>query len=148
MMRQLDASPLPRRAPRCSLSRERSELEYAAEIIASAQRPIALAGNGAIRAHASQALRAFVEKTGIPVAETFMAKGLLDYEDPKALGTVGLQSRDYAMAGFDDADVVIAIGYEPGRARARTLEPARRQEDHRNRQRRAEIDEFSSRRSS
>jgi acetolactate synthase-1/2/3 large subunit len=41
-----------------------------------------------------------------------MAKGLLDYEDPKALGTVGLQSRDYAMAGFDDADVVIAIGYD------------------------------------
>ncbi len=32
--------------------------------------------------------------------------------DPKALGTVGLQSRDYAMAGFEDADVVIAIGYD------------------------------------
>ena len=50
--------------------------------------------------------------TGIPVAETFMAKGLLDYEDPHALGTVGLQSRDYAMAGFEDADVVIAVGYD------------------------------------
>ena len=41
-----------------------------------------------------------------------MAKGLLDYEDPHALGTVGLQSRDYAMAGFEDADVVVAIGYD------------------------------------
>jgi acetolactate synthase-1/2/3 large subunit len=41
-----------------------------------------------------------------------MAKGLLDYEDPHALGTVGLQSRDYAMAGFEDADVVLAIGYD------------------------------------
>ncbi len=71
-----------------------------------------LAGNGAIRTHASRALRAFVHTTGIPVAETFMAKGLLDYEDPHALGTVGLQSRDYAMAGFDDADVVIAVGYD------------------------------------
>jgi acetolactate synthase-1/2/3 large subunit len=46
------------------------------------------------------------------VAETFMAKGLLDYEDPRALGTVGLQSRDYSVAGFDDADVVITIGYD------------------------------------
>jgi acetolactate synthase-1/2/3 large subunit len=46
------------------------------------------------------------------VAETFMGKGLLDYEDPKALGTVGLHSRDYALAGFEDADVVIAIGYD------------------------------------
>jgi acetolactate synthase-1/2/3 large subunit len=41
-----------------------------------------------------------------------MAKGLMDYENPKALGTVGLQDRDYAMAGFEDADVVIAIGFD------------------------------------
>jgi acetolactate synthase-1/2/3 large subunit len=78
----------------------------------AAENPIILAGNGAIRTHASRALRAFVHTTGIPVAETFMAKGLLDYEDPHALGTVGLQSRDYALAGFDDADVVIAVGYD------------------------------------
>ena len=41
-----------------------------------------------------------------------MGKGMLDYEDPHALGTVGLQSRDYALAGFDDADVVITVGYD------------------------------------
>jgi acetolactate synthase-1/2/3 large subunit len=41
-----------------------------------------------------------------------MGKGMLDYEDPRALGTVGLQSRDYALAGFDDADVVITVGYD------------------------------------
>jgi acetolactate synthase-1/2/3 large subunit len=46
------------------------------------------------------------------VAETFMGKGAMDYADARALGTVGLQSRDYAMAGFEDADVVIAIGYD------------------------------------
>jgi acetolactate synthase-1/2/3 large subunit len=53
-----------------------------------------------------------VQVTGIPVAETFMAKGLLDYESPYAAGTVGLQARDYEMAGFEDADVVIAVGYD------------------------------------
>jgi acetolactate synthase-1/2/3 large subunit len=41
-----------------------------------------------------------------------MAKGLVDYEDESSLGTVGLQSRDYALAGFEDADVVIAVGYD------------------------------------
>jgi acetolactate synthase I/II/III large subunit len=111
MARPLDASPLPRHAPVQPEPGVR-ELRRAAEIIDEAENPIALAGNGAIRAHAGRALRAFVEATGIPVAETFMAKGLLDYEDPNALGTVGLQARDYAMAGFDDADVVIAIGYD------------------------------------
>ncbi len=111
MARPLDASPLPRRAP-VQPEPGMEELQRATEIILGAERPIILAGNGAIRTHASRALRAFVHTTGIPVAETFMAKGLLDYEDPHALGTVGLQSRDYAMAGFDEADVVIAVGYD------------------------------------
>jgi acetolactate synthase I/II/III large subunit len=111
MERPLDASPLPSHAPVQPEPGVR-ELQRAAEIIDAAENPIALAGNGAIRAHAGPALRAFVQATGIPVAETFMAKGLLDFEDPNALGTVGLQARDYAMAGFDDADVVIAIGYD------------------------------------
>src|ERR1700730_5044553 len=111
MERELDASRLPRRAP-VQPEPGLRELARAAEIIAEAEHPVALAGNGAIRTNASRALRAFVEDTGIPVAETFMAKGLLDYEDPHALGTVGLQSRDYALAGFEDADVVLAIGYD------------------------------------
>ena len=111
MGRPLDASPLPGHAPVRPEPGMR-ELQQATEIIMGAENPIILAGNGAIRSHASRALRAFVHTTGIPVAETFMAKGLLDYEDPHALGTVGLQSRDYEMAGFDDADVVIAVGYD------------------------------------
>jgi acetolactate synthase I/II/III large subunit len=64
------------------------------------------------RVGAAAALREFARATGIGVAETFMGKGLLDYEDPHALGTVGLQSRDYALAGFEDADVVITVGYD------------------------------------
>jgi acetolactate synthase-1/2/3 large subunit len=111
MARTLDASPLPRHAPVQPEPGVR-ELQRAAEIIDAAENPIALVGNGAIRARAARALRAFVQVTGIPVAETFMAKGLLDYIDAHALGTVGLQSRDYEMAGFEDADVVIAIGYD------------------------------------
>jgi acetolactate synthase I/II/III large subunit len=111
MARPLDAVPLPRREP-VQPEPGGKELQRAAELIDAAENPIALAGNGAIRAHASRALRAFVHTTGIPVAETFMAKGLIDYEDPHSLGTVGLQSRDYEMAGFEDADVVITIGYD------------------------------------
>ena len=41
-----------------------------------------------------------------------MGKGSLDFQDEHALGTVGLQSRDYALAGFEDADVVITVGYD------------------------------------
>jgi acetolactate synthase-1/2/3 large subunit len=111
MVRPLDAVPLPRREP-VQPEPGGKELQRAAELIEAAENPIVLAGNGAIRAHGGHALRAFVHTTGIPVAETFMAKGLIDYQDPHSLGTVGLQSRDYEMAGFDDADLVIAIGYD------------------------------------
>ena len=111
MSRPLEAEPLPAHAP-VQPEPAMREVQRATEIIMAAENPVILAGNGAIRTHASRALRAFVHTTGIPVAETFMAKGLIDYEDPHALGTVGLQSRDYEMAGFDDADVVISVGYD------------------------------------
>jgi acetolactate synthase-1/2/3 large subunit len=111
MASDVDAAPLPRRRP-VKPEPSARELLKAADLIRGAINPVALAGNGAVRARAAPAMREFSRATGIPVAETFMGKGLLDYADPKALGTVGLQSRDYAMAGFDDADVVIAVGYD------------------------------------
>jgi acetolactate synthase I/II/III large subunit len=111
MAAQLDAAPLPRRRP-VEPEPAARELIKAVDLIRSAINPVALAGNGVVRARGGPALREFCRATGIAVAETFMGKGLLDYTDPKALGTVGLHSRDYAMAGFEDADVVIAIGYD------------------------------------
>ncbi len=107
----LDAAPLPRRRPVMPEPGARELLE-AADLIRHAINPVALVGNGVTRAGAGPALREFARATGIAVAETFMGKGAIDYTDPRALGTVGLQSRDYAMAGFEDADVVIAIGYD------------------------------------
>ena len=111
MAGEVDAAPLPRRRPVLPEPGAR-ELLKAADVIRSALNPVVLAGNGVVRGGASPALREFTRATGIPVAETFMGKGVVDYTDPHALGTVGLQSRDYALAGFEDADVVIAIGYD------------------------------------
>jgi acetolactate synthase-1/2/3 large subunit len=104
-------APLPRRRPVLPEPSAR-ELLKAADVIRNAINPVVLAGNGVVRAGAAPALREFTRATGISVAETFMGKGALDAHDPKSLGTVGLQARDYAMAGFSDADVVIAVGYD------------------------------------
>ncbi|ADB54257.1 acetolactate synthase large subunit [Conexibacter woesei] len=103
--------PLPRQQPVRTEPRAR-DLLRAAEIIRAAKKPVALAGNGVVRGGAAPALREFSRATGIKVAETFMAKGVVDADSANALGTVGLQARDYALAGFEDADVVIAIGYD------------------------------------
>ena len=108
----LDAEPLPVRGGVRRPEPSGAEIEEAAKLLQDAQSPVILAGNGVARVGASGALREFSRTTSIPVAETFMGKGLLDYEDERALGTVGMQSRDYALAGFEDADLVITVGYD------------------------------------
>jgi len=112
MAAPVEGQPLPVRRARRRPEPSLEELQAALAVIRSAEHPIVLAGNGVARTGSAAALRAFASTTGIGVAETFMGKGMLDYEDPRALGTVGLQSRDYALAGFEDADVVITAGYD------------------------------------
>jgi acetolactate synthase I/II/III large subunit len=111
MAAEIDAEPLPRRRQVRPEPAAR-ELLRAADLIRGAIQPVALAGNGVVRGNAAPALREFVRATGIPVAETFMGKGVLPPDSPKALGSVGLQAGDYSMAGFDEADLVLAIGYD------------------------------------
>jgi acetolactate synthase I/II/III large subunit len=112
MAERTDAEPLPVQPRLRRPEPSAEELLDAAEIIRAAANPIVLAGNGTARVGAAAALREFARATGTGVAETFMGKGLLDYRDPHARGTVGLQSRDYALAGFEDADVVVTVGYD------------------------------------
>jgi acetolactate synthase I/II/III large subunit len=112
MRAPLDAEPLPVHQTIRRTEPAAAELLAAADLITNAISPIVLAGNGVARVGAAPALREFARATGIPVAETFMGKGLIDYEDPHGVGVVGLQHRDYELAGFDDADVVITVGYD------------------------------------
>jgi acetolactate synthase-1/2/3 large subunit len=87
-------------------------IERAATAISQSKNPIILVGNGAIRAHASDALTVFATQLNIPAANTFMGKGVIPYTHPLALWTVGLQQRDYISCGFDNTDLVIAVGYD------------------------------------
>jgi len=106
------SQPLSTERPRRP-SPDRLALRQAAELIDRAKRPLLFAGNGVIRGTASGALRLFSQKIGIPVVNTFMAKGCVPWDSELFLGTVGLQVRDYASCGFDLADLVLAVGYDP-----------------------------------
>jgi acetolactate synthase-1/2/3 large subunit len=87
-------------------------VDRAFELIRKAKRPIILAGNGCIRKRASKQLRLLCEKTGIGVACTFMAKGAVDMDADYCLYTIGLQARDHVACAIDNADLVIALGYD------------------------------------
>ncbi len=71
-----------------------------------------MAGNGVVRSCASEALIDFAEKLNIPVATTFMAKGVIPFSHELCLGAVGLQADDYVSCGFHAADVIICVGYD------------------------------------
>jgi acetolactate synthase-1/2/3 large subunit len=88
------------------------QVERAAEILQAAHNPVLLAGHGAARSEASGAVRRFAEKLGMPVATTFHGKGVMPDDHPLALGAVGFMRHDYVNFGFDQADVIVAVGYE------------------------------------
>ena len=73
---------------------------------------IILAGHGAARSGAAEPLRRFSELLGLPVATTFHGKGVFPDDHPHSLGAVGFMSHDYVNFGFDDADVIVSVGYE------------------------------------
>lgn len=84
----------------------------AVQAVAGAKRPVILAGNGVIRGKASEAVRAFARALQIPVLHTFMAKGVMPDSDSLSLYTIGLSARDYVAMVMEQADVVIAVGYD------------------------------------
>ena len=88
------------------------KIAQAARIISQAKYPLVMAGNGIVRAGAADELVAFAETLNIPVATTFMAKGVIPSSHPLSLGAVGLQAHDYVACGFDRADVIICVGYD------------------------------------
>jgi acetolactate synthase I/II/III large subunit len=89
-----------------------SQVSRAAKVLEAAKSPIVLAGHGAARDNAQDALIRFSEHLHIPVATTFMGKGTFPDKHPNTLGTVGFMRRDYVNFGFDLADVLICVGYD------------------------------------
>lgn len=89
-----------------------AQVARAVHTISGARRPIILAGNGVVRGRAHEEVRAFAQQCNVPVLQTFMAKGTMSDSDPLSLYTIGLQARDYSTVVMEQADVVIAIGYD------------------------------------
>jgi acetolactate synthase I/II/III large subunit len=106
-----DLGPLPRNVVQADAPAVR-QVARAVDTLRKAKRPVILAGHGAARSDATKALVRFSEKFGIPVANTFHGKGVMPDDHPNSIGTLGFMRHDYVNFGFDNADVVIAVGYE------------------------------------
>lgn len=58
-------------------------------------------------------LHAFAARVGCGVVNTWGAKGVFRWDDPKHFGTAGLQALDFELAGLGDVDVLVTSGLDP-----------------------------------
>ena len=85
-------------------------LSRAIQQIKDSKRPMIIAGGGTIYSDATAILKKLVNRTGIPVAESFAGKGSLDYNEPQNLGAAGVTGTPGAIEIAKEADLVIGIG--------------------------------------
>jgi 3D-(3,5/4)-trihydroxycyclohexane-1,2-dione acylhydrolase (decyclizing) len=85
-------------------------LAAAIEAIASARRPVILAGGGVKYSGAQARLKAFAEAGGIPVCATQAGKSVMAEDEPLYLGAVGVTGASAANRLIAQADLVLAIG--------------------------------------
>jgi acetolactate synthase-1/2/3 large subunit len=106
-----DSPILPGLKVRRPIPDEKS-IAAALELIAAAERPVILVGNGCVRTRVTKQLVRFVDETGMYAAMTMMAKGALSDRHDRSLYCAGLGVRDHVTTAFEQADLVIAIGYD------------------------------------
>jgi acetolactate synthase I/II/III large subunit len=83
-------------------------------MIRSAARPVLLVGLRGADVDASQAVRALLETTGLPVVETFQGAGVVSRElESCYVGRVGLFKNQPGDMATAHADVLITVGYDP-----------------------------------
>jgi oxalyl-CoA decarboxylase len=95
LVKVIDPAPAQLPAP--------SAVKRALDVLKSAKRPLIILGKGAAYAQADDAIRALVEKTGVPFLQMSMAKGLLPDTHAQSAGAA-------RSTVLKDADVVMLIG--------------------------------------
>ena len=86
------------------------QVREAARLLATARRPVILAGGGIIRAGASALLRRLVDASGAAVTTTLMGRGALPDDHPQHLGMPGMHGTVPAVAALQRADLIVGLG--------------------------------------
>ncbi|WMJ78115.1 MULTISPECIES: biosynthetic-type acetolactate synthase large subunit [unclassified Sedimentibacter] len=88
----------------------RGNLELAAELINSSQKPVIYAGGGVRISKNDDLLLKFAEKTGIPVCNSFMGLGTIPRNHKLSLGFVGMHGSTETNMAVTNCDLLIAMG--------------------------------------
>jgi acetolactate synthase I/II/III large subunit len=88
----------------------RPELEKVLELVRASRKPIIYAGGGIISSDAAPYLKAFAERTGVPVALTLLGLGGFPSEHFLCVQMLGMHGTVYANYAINDADLLLALG--------------------------------------
>ncbi len=107
-----DAQPLKPFQKALEIGTTDTQVQRVLSLLRDSEKPILLIGDGAVRTEADDAVRTFLEKTGLYSAHTFMGKGVVSHLYDRSLHCVGLGMKDVVIEAFAEADLVIALGYD------------------------------------
>ena len=86
------------------------QIQKACRLIEESKKPVIYAGGGVVLSNASDELRQFIKKTGIPVTTTLLGMGIYPETDPLSLEMLGMHGTYYANYAVHNSDLLIAIG--------------------------------------
>lgn len=87
-----------------------TSIEQAVEIIKEAKNPVVYAGGGILKAEASKELLDFIDKSGIPIANSLMGLGGFPRDHELSLGLVGMHGFKQTNMAVINSDLIIAVG--------------------------------------
>ncbi len=96
------------------------DFDRAREMLGTAERPLMIAGLDVLTQGAEVAVASFAETFSVPVITTYKAKGVLPEDHALSLGAAGLSPKadEKLLSLVDQADLVLAVGYDPIEMRA------------------------------
>jgi 3D-(3,5/4)-trihydroxycyclohexane-1,2-dione acylhydrolase (decyclizing) len=86
------------------------ELTAAVRLLMGSKRPVIIAGGGVLYGRATETLRTFAERHGVPVCETQAGKSSLPWDHPLQLGSVGVTGSPASNKLASEADLIIGVG--------------------------------------
>ncbi|MFB6303328.1 MAG: acetolactate synthase large subunit [Haloferacaceae archaeon] len=89
-----------------------ASVDRATSLLRDAERPLIVAGNGAVRTRAATPLRDLVAATGLPVVSTYMGKGAVSDADEHSLMTLDSGAHGEAANAIAQADLLVTVGYD------------------------------------
>jgi acetolactate synthase I/II/III large subunit len=94
----------------CSKKFDYNKLTKVCKLLENSEKPLIIAGAGAVWSHASDTLLKFAETHGIPVSTTYHGRGIISEENPLSVGMIGLRGTDAANYAGKNCDLILGLG--------------------------------------